>query len=83
MLTKEKQAKFNAIARELYTKEYLGVDDYGMDQEYEDELTVVASSYLMAVLIDEGSVEMEKKRLHETMKKKSPKTQSNIFKMIM
>lgn len=83
MSTKEKQAKFNAIARELYTKEYLGVDDYGMDQEYEDELTVVASSYLMAVLMDEGSVEMEKKKLQEILKKKNPKTQSNIFKIIM
>ena len=83
MSTKEKQEKFNAIARELYTKEYLGVDDYGMDQEYEDELTVVASSYLMAVLMDEGSVEVEKKKLQETLKKKSPKTQSNIFKIIL
>lgn len=83
MLTKEKQAKFNAIARKLYTKEYLGVDDYGMDEEYEDELTEVASSYLMAVLMDEGSVEMEKKKLQETLKKKSPKTQSNIFKIIL
>lgn len=83
MSTKEKQEKFNAIARELYTKEYLGVDDYGMDQEYEDELTAVASSYLMAVLMDEGSVEMEKKKLQETLKKKNPKTQSNIFKIIL
>ena len=34
MLTQSKIDKFNAIARDLYVKEYLGVDGYGKDKEF-------------------------------------------------
>lgn len=44
MLTQNKIDKFNAIARELYTKEYFGVG-----KEVDNEITEIFSEYLQNV----------------------------------
>lgn len=80
MTTKQKLDKFKEIARELYTKEYLGVDDYGMDQEYEEELTNAGADYLMSVFYQTGD---GKKDLLEVMKKKDVKCKSNILQLVL
>ena len=48
MLTQEKIDKFNAIAKNLYVKEYLGVGKVDED----NELTVLFSEYLQNVFYD-------------------------------
>lgn len=71
MLTPNKIDKFNAIARDLYVREYLGIDGYGKDKEYEDELTTHFSNYLQNVFYNTG---------HDL--KKLPQHSSNILKII-
>ena len=48
MLTQEKIDKFNAIAKNLYVKEYLGVGKVDED----NELTALFSEYLQNVFYD-------------------------------
>jgi hypothetical protein len=71
MLTQSKIDKFNAIARDLYVKEYLGVDGYGKDKEYEDELTTYFSKYLQNTFYNTGYELQE-----------FPQHSSNILKII-
>lgn len=47
MLTKNKIDKFNAIARDLYAKEYFGVG-----REIDNEITEIFSEYLQNVFYD-------------------------------
>ena len=47
MLTKDKIDKFNAIARELYVKEYYGVGKE--DNDNDNEMTELFSQYLQNV----------------------------------
>lgn len=73
MINKDKVEKFNAIARDLYVKEYLGTDEYGKDKEYEDELTDLFSKYLQNVFYNTGY----------EIKELQPVThQSNIIKIL-
>ena len=71
MLTQSKIDKFNAIAKDLYVREYLGIDGYGKDKEYEDELTTYFSNYLQNTFYNTG---------HEL--KELPQQSSNILKII-
>lgn len=71
MLTKNKIDKFNAIAKDLYVREYLGIDGYGKDKDYEDELTTHFSKYLQNTFYNTG-YELQK----------LPQHGSNILKII-
>lgn len=73
MLTKSKIDKFNAIARDLYVKEYLGVEAYGKDKDYEDELTSLFSKYLQNVFYNTQ---------HELQELKPPQHSSNLLKIL-
>lgn len=82
MLSREKRDKFQALARELYTKEYLGTDGYGKDIEYEEELTEASAMYLMTLFYDYGNINKAKEKLYETMDKKVPNHSSNLLYII-
>ena len=73
------KSKFLEIAR-VYTKEYLGVDDYGKDKEYEDELTNAFSDYLISIFHNTGEY---KQKLKDVMNKRNPKHPSNILSIIL
>lgn len=83
MLTQEKKDKFISIARDLYTKEYMGVYEYGTDKEFEDELTEVASIYLMSIFYDPDKVNTNRELLIKTLDKKEPKCKSNLIRTIL
>lgn len=78
-----KQDKFNAIARELITKEYLGTDQYGIDKEYEEELTNAAATYIISIFNDPSNTGGAKENLLKIMGKKIPQHPSNILKLIL
>ena len=82
MLSKEKKDKFRAIAKEIYTKEYLGVDGCGVDPQYEEELTRASSIYLMTLFYDYTNIDKAKTKLLETMSKKVPNHSSNLLKIV-
>lgn len=82
MLSKDKIEKFRVIARELYTKEYLGTDGYGKDIEYEEELTEASAMYLMTLFYDYNNINKAKEKLYETMDKKVPNHSSNLLDII-
>lgn len=83
MLNNEKIDRFHAIARELITKEYLGVDGYGVDREFEDELTKAATTYLICIFENPSESGGAKEYLIEVMGKKIPNHPSNILKLIL
>jgi hypothetical protein len=83
MLTKEKQEKFYAIAKELYTKEYLGIDGHGLDKEYDEELTQASAAYLISIFKNPSESRGAKEHLLEVMGKKTPQHPSNILKLIL
>lgn len=68
MLTQKKIDKFNAIARDLYAKEYFGVG-----KEIDNEITEIFSEYLQNVFYD---IPMTKDM------NKIKDTSSNILKLI-
>lgn len=68
MLTQNKIDKFNAIARDLYAKEYFGVG-----KEVDNEITEIFSEYLQNVFYD---IPMTKDI------NKIKDTSSNILKLI-
>ncbi len=73
------KSKFLEIAR-VYTKEYLGTDEYGKDKEYEDELTNAFSDYLISIFYNTGYT---KQQLRDVMSKKRPQHPSNILPIIL
>lgn len=83
MLTKEKQKKFKEIARELIVQEYLGVDGYGLDKEYEDEMTEAGADYLVSVFMNTQDLCTKKEPLLNIMNKREIKHKSNILKLIL
>lgn len=83
MLTQEKKDKFLNIARNLYTKEYMGVYEYGTDKEFEDALTEAAANYMMSIFYDKDNVEKVKERLVEIMSSKTPTHPSNLIKILI
>ena len=78
-LEDDKINKFITICDTIYTKEYLGIDDYGKDVEYEKELTTIAASYEISMFFDKQSVTEHRNRLIEKMKEKSPSHPSQLF----
>lgn len=80
MSEKEKRDRFNAIARDLYTKEYLGIDEYGKDKEYEDRLTNAATDYLVSLFSERP---IEKGKIISIMNEKQITHKSNILKFIL
>ena len=83
MLTQEKKDKFISIARDLYTKEYMGVDSYGTDKEFEDELTEASANYLISIFYDYPNVGKAKEDLMEVLSHKSPPHPSTLFKILL
>lgn len=79
MLTKSKIDRFNAIARDLYVKEYLGIDEYGIDKDYEDKLTIEFSKYLQNLFYN---IDYDKDSLIECLNEKEPQHKSNIIKIL-
>lgn len=80
MLDKEKM--FLTIAKEIYTKEYIGVDGFE-DKEYEDKLTEVAAKYLMTMFYNHDNIGQVKEELLEIMNMRIPKHPSNILSIIL
>lgn len=83
MLSKDKIEKFRVIARDLYTKEYIGIDGYGNDPEYEDKLTDAAANYLMATFYDYANVGKAKEEFMEILFQKSPQYPSKLLSIIL
>ena len=83
MLSREKRDKFRLIAEQLITKEYLGVDEYGKDAKYEDELTAAASEYLYNIFNEPSKIESSKENLVVVMSRKEIQHPSNILKIIL
>lgn len=83
MLSREKKDKFRLIAEQLITKEYLGVDEYGKDAEYEDELTEAASEYIYNIFNAPSETDRAKENLVAVMSRKEIKHPSNILKLIL
>jgi hypothetical protein len=79
----DKLERFRDVAREIYTKEYLGIYDMGKDPQYEDELTEVASIYLMSIFYDPDKVNTNRELLIKTLDKKEPKCKSNLIRIIL
>ena len=79
MLSKDKIEKFHTIARDLYTKEYIGIDEYGKDPEYEDKLTEVAANYLITTFY----VGKAKEEFMEILSHKTPPHSSRLLNIIL
>ena len=78
----KKIEKFRTIAEQLYTQEYLGINEYGKDKEYEKELTD-ATDYLISIFFNNSNLETTKDNLIRTMNKKQPQHKSNIISLIV
>lgn len=84
MLNSEKKDKFKQIAKELITKEYLGVDGYGKDADYEDELTTAASEYIYSIFnAPSEDTDRAKENLVVVMNRREIKHPSNILRIIL
>jgi hypothetical protein len=83
MLTRDNKDTFLRIARELYTKEYLGTDGYGIDKEYEDELTEASAAYLISIFKNPSETRGAKDNLLHVMEKHQPQHQSTLLKIIL
>lgn len=83
MLSKDKIEKFHTIARDLYTKEYIGIDEYGKDPEYEDKLTEVAANYLITTFYDYANVGKAKEEFMEILSHKTPPHSSRLLNIIL
>jgi hypothetical protein len=83
MLTEEKKEQFKAIAYEIYTKEYLGVDGCGIDIEFENEMTEASANFLMTMFYNHSDIDKAKEKLLEVMSKKEPNHPSNLLKLIL
>ena len=70
------KSKFLEIAR-VYTKEYMGIEEYGKDIEYEDELTNAFADYLISIF---HKVPYNKETLLNIMSQRDIKYKSNIIK---
>jgi hypothetical protein len=75
--------KFYSIADQLYTQEYIGVDEYKNDPLYEQELTEIATIYLISIFYSPEQKEAVKSELLRVMKKKQPKTKSKILEIVL
>lgn len=71
--------KYLAIAR-VYTKEYMGIVEYGKDIEYEDELTNAFADYLISIF---HKVPYNKETLLNIMNRREIKHKSNILKLML
>ena len=83
LTTEEKKAKFRTIAQQLYTQEYLGINEYGKDKEYEKELTDAATDYLVSLFLNISNLRTTKDNLIRIMNKKQPQHKSNIISLIV
>lgn len=71
--------KFLSIAR-VYTKEYMGIEEYGKDIEYEDELTNAFADYLVSIFVNRDNLCTNKETLLNIMSQRDIKYKSNIIK---
>ena len=82
MLTKDKIDRFKDIARELITKEYLGIPNIGKDKEYEDELTNAGADYLVSVFMNKQDL-CTKETLLDVMSKRDVQYKSKILPILL
>lgn len=68
--------KYLAIAR-VYTKEYMGIEEYNKDIEYEDILTNAFADYLISIF---HKMPYNKETLLNIMSQRDIKCKSNIIK---
>lgn len=78
-LEDDKILKFITICDEIYTKEYLGIDDYGKDVDYEKELTTIAAAYEISIFYDYQRSEELRTKLIEKLKEKTPSHPSQLI----
>ena len=71
--------KFLSIAR-VYTKEYMGIEEYGKDIEYEDILTEAFADYLVSIFMNRDNLCTNKETLLNIMSQRDIKYKSNIIK---
>lgn len=71
--------KFLSIAR-VYTKEYMGIEEYGKDIEYEDILTKAFADYLVSIFVNRDNLCTNKETLLNIMSQRDIKYKSNIIK---
>lgn len=83
MSTKDKRDIFKSLAEQLYTKEYLGVVEYGKDPEYEKELTDAATDYLVSIFVNRDDLCTNKETLLNIMNRREIKHKSNILKLML
>lgn len=79
----KKIEKFRTIAEQLYTQEYLGINEYGKDPEYEKELTDAATDYLISIFYDPNNTHTAKDQFITVLNKKQPQHKSNIISLIV
>lgn len=82
-IEKEKLEKFRTIAQQLYTQEYIGINDYGKDVEYEEQLTDISTDYLVSIFYDPNNTHIIKEQLITILNKKQPQYKSNIISLIV
>jgi hypothetical protein len=78
-LEDDKIRKFITVCDEIYTKEYLGIDDYGKDVEYEEQLTSIAAAYEISIFYLPQRSEELRYRLIEKLKEKTPTHPSQLI----
>lgn len=83
IVDKNKFNKFYSIADQLYTQEYVGIDEYKNDPVYEQELTEIAAIYLISIYYAPEQINEVKRHLLEVMEKKQPKTKSRILELVL
>lgn len=75
----DKIRKFITVCDEIYTKEYLGIDDYGKDVDYEEQLTTIAAAYSISIFYLPQRSEELRHRLIEKLKEKTPTHPSQLI----
>lgn len=82
IVDKDKFNKFCTIADQLYTQEYIGIDEYNNDKIYEKELTESAAVYMISIFHCPEYINEAKENLIKVMNKKQPNTKSKILEIV-
>lgn len=83
VVDKDKFNRFCSIADQLYTQEYVGIDEYKNDNKYETELTEAAALYMVSIFYCPEYTDEAKENLIKVMNKKQPKTKSKILEIVL
>ena len=75
--------KFRQIAEQLITREYLGIDEYGKDPEYERELTEASADSLYNIFNNPTDIGGAKSKVVAIFSRKDVKHKSKILQLIL